>query len=453
MKKYICILLLIASVRLTGNNVDLVTLPVRDGVTLTVYNSADLTLVRETRTISVKKGKNRLLFSWHGTKIDPSSVLFEPVTHRQEIELEHTSFPGGKPQHLIWHIKSEVDGQVRVSVSYFTSGLTWNMDYTAVVYDTRNKVQFSGFVRIYNNSGEDYPGAAVRLIVGKINLVEKIADLASRRGLNLNVLDEENKRRLRRDVLRSAFRRAESVALDEKGYYTDKKKIVKEGLSEYFMFTIPGQETIRHGWSKRMRALHSDRVNFREEFRLNSQRYGSLPVRFLIWKNDKKQGLGESPLPDGILRLYSEDGTGLSGWLGKVKLNFVPMQAPLEVNLGQDPLISAGKSLLQVSRRKFSVRYRSYSRTPYIQGWDLFQEFQLQAVNRYARPISLIWEEQFPGDVELAVEGDPVLQDYRTVKTVWRLEPGQRLLRKQQVLTRQGKNRIKDRVKLSALAH
>ncbi|MGC8804855.1 MAG: hypothetical protein ACP5QD_02835, partial [Candidatus Ratteibacteria bacterium] len=43
--------------------IDIVTLPERDRVQLTIYNSADLTLVRETRTLTMKKGGNKLQFS------------------------------------------------------------------------------------------------------------------------------------------------------------------------------------------------------------------------------------------------------------------------------------------------------------------------------------------------------------------------------------------------------
>ncbi|MCC6465519.1 MAG: hypothetical protein IT463_09295, partial [Planctomycetes bacterium] len=39
---------------------ELVTLPKRDSVQLTIYNSEDLTLVRERRTLSFKAGANRL---------------------------------------------------------------------------------------------------------------------------------------------------------------------------------------------------------------------------------------------------------------------------------------------------------------------------------------------------------------------------------------------------------
>ncbi|HOD84549.1 MAG TPA: hypothetical protein PKG77_24280, partial [Phycisphaerae bacterium] len=41
-----------------AKNVDLVTLPGRDTVQLTIYNSEDLTLVKETRQVTLKKGVN-----------------------------------------------------------------------------------------------------------------------------------------------------------------------------------------------------------------------------------------------------------------------------------------------------------------------------------------------------------------------------------------------------------
>ena len=40
--------------------VDLVTLPTRDTVQLTIYNSADMTLVRESRALTLKGGGNKL---------------------------------------------------------------------------------------------------------------------------------------------------------------------------------------------------------------------------------------------------------------------------------------------------------------------------------------------------------------------------------------------------------
>ena len=52
--------------------VDLVTLPTREGTQLTIYNSEDITMVREHRLLTVKEGVNRIQFSWANTLIDPT---------------------------------------------------------------------------------------------------------------------------------------------------------------------------------------------------------------------------------------------------------------------------------------------------------------------------------------------------------------------------------------------
>ena len=67
-----------------ADNVDVSTIPKRDTVQLTIYNSEDLTLVRETRHITFSKGDNPLQFSWANTLIDPTSVDLQFKTHAQE---------------------------------------------------------------------------------------------------------------------------------------------------------------------------------------------------------------------------------------------------------------------------------------------------------------------------------------------------------------------------------
>ena len=67
-----------------ASNVDLSTVPQRDTVQLTIYNSEDLTLVRETRKVTFKKGVNPLQFSWANTLIDPTSVELKFLTQRRQ---------------------------------------------------------------------------------------------------------------------------------------------------------------------------------------------------------------------------------------------------------------------------------------------------------------------------------------------------------------------------------
>ena len=160
--------------------VDLVTLPSREGTQLTIYNSEDITMVREHRLLTVKEGVNRIQFSWANTLIDPTSIEFRILDQQDKVDLVDTTFPAGRNDALQWNIKSQVAGKIPVEIRYFTSGITWAADYVGIANEDETKLSLTGYVRVTNNSGEQYDNAQTRLVVGKINLVEKIADLARR---------------------------------------------------------------------------------------------------------------------------------------------------------------------------------------------------------------------------------------------------------------------------------
>src|SRR5438477_7379578 len=125
MKTRILIIVLLLTSFALARNVDLSTVPKRDGVQLTIYNSEDLTLVRETRAITVKKGVNPLQFSWANTLIDPSSVEIKFLTSADKLDLLDTTFPHDKPHMLYWNVNSEIDAEITIEITYFTSGITW----------------------------------------------------------------------------------------------------------------------------------------------------------------------------------------------------------------------------------------------------------------------------------------------------------------------------------------
>ncbi len=207
---------------------ELVTTPKRDGVQLTIYNSADITMVRETRRLTFKKGVNRIQFAWSGTLIDPTSLRIAFKTRKDDLELLDTVFPPGRRDVLQWNIRSDFNGSARVELNYFTSGITWRADYVLLTNERENRADLKGFVRVINNSGEDYPNAKVRLVVGKINLVERIKDLA-RKGMTYSRLKPKHRRYLRDDFKRRV-RRAEAAKTSAGAGTLRRKHIVKEGL-------------------------------------------------------------------------------------------------------------------------------------------------------------------------------------------------------------------------------
>ncbi len=400
-----------------AKNVDLVTLPSRDTVQLTIYNSEDLTLVKETRFVTLKRGMNKLQFSWAGTLIDPTSVDFRPLEHADQIEVADTTFLGQKPQHLIWNIESQYEGQVQVEVSYFTSGLTWTMDYVAVTDPGETEMAFRGHVRVFNNSGEEYENAEVRLIVGTINLVEKIAVLARRSGLELAKMPEERLKGLRAQVAREAFDKASGVALGLEPMAAAPKGIVKEGISEYFMFSIEGTETIPDGWSKRMRALKADAVSFDIVYRMRAHQYGPRPVRFFIWKNDEEHELGESPLPDGLIRIFRDNGREGLSYLGEQLVRYVPIDDEIEVNLGPDDLVVYETK--KMSTRRFNFHFNTVPRIPQVDGWDETQEWTDTVRNYRTKPITFELRRIWDGDVDYYSDVETTLFDYRTTETTF----------------------------------
>src|SRR5438034_2161002 len=164
-KRLLIILLLVGAVA-QAKNVDLSTVPKRNTVALTIYNSEDLTLVRETRKVTFKKGVNPLQFSWANTLIDPSSVQLKFLTSAEKLDVLDTTFPHDKPQMLYWNVQSDFDGEATIEITYFTSGISWSADYICIANADETNTGLESFVRVTNNSGEDYENVHVRQVGG-----------------------------------------------------------------------------------------------------------------------------------------------------------------------------------------------------------------------------------------------------------------------------------------------
>jgi hypothetical protein len=421
MKKALCsviAIVLIAGIA-QARNIDLVTLPPRDTVQLTIYNSEDLTLVRETRAITFRKGMNRIEFSWANTLIDPTSCYFRPLDHEKDIEVLDTTFPADRPQVLIWNVESKFEGQGTVEVSYFTSGISWSADYVMITDAAEAKMALDGYVTVVNNSGEDYEGAQVRLVVGVINLVEKIAQLAQ-----AGVPAPENRARelqFRRAVDK-ADRAVEALQADEQGAApaTARKpsrppRVVKEGLSEYFIFTVEGQQTIRTGWSQRMISFRSRDIPFDILYRYRPHQYGDKPVRFFMLANDAEHKLGDSPLPDGVIRVFRDNGRDGLAFYTAQQTKYIPIKEKIELNVGKDDQIVYERVVLDVARQNFI--YDEKPRPAQVVGWDETRKWQEEIRNYRTKPIKIEIRHVLTGDVDFSLEAPgPKLFDYQTVE-------------------------------------
>ena len=366
--------------------VDLVTLPKRDSVQLTIYNSADLTLATENRSLTLKTGLNRLQFSWANTLIDPTSLEMLPRMHAADIDIVDLTFPPRVRNVGLWHVQSQFSGDVPVEITYLTSGLTWRAFYMGTLSNDEKTMRLQGYVRVTNNSGEDYENAKVRMIVGKINLIDQIANLAHREhpygrpGPLPGVLRKEAD-----GIAPSVAETKQEFVRAAKVMAGKPKEIKKEGLSEYFLYTIEGTETIPHGWSKRMPSFEVHEIPVDNLYKYEQERYGRQASRFLSFKNDKAHKLGDTPIPGGVLKVYRNvgDGTHLS-YEGQSRFKYIPVKEEVEINLGSVATVIVNPTLMGFQTDRYI-----FDKKGDISGWDEIQEYVVEVKNTREIPVQV----------------------------------------------------------------
>jgi hypothetical protein len=380
MKRGLILFIIVASVSPAEAKVDLVTLPSRDTVQLTIYNSADMTLVRESRALTVKDGRNSLQFSWANTLIDPTSLEMLPKADADKIDIAELVYPPRVRNLGLWNIESKVSGKVPVEITYLTSGLSWRAFYMGTLTGDEKTMRLQGYVRVTNNSGEDYENAQTRLIVGKVHILDQIAELARRQ---------------------YPYNRPEEIVLTETKFHTREglrflkesipagrgseipvvvrkiKEIKREGLSEYFLYTIEGTETIPTGWSKRLLSFDVDEVPVVNLYKYEEERYGQNVVRFLSFKNDEEHKLGDTPIPGGMLKVYrTADDRGHLSYTGQSSFKYIPVDEDVELNLGPVADVVVEPKLMEFK----TANYR-FDRNRNVAGWDEIRTFKVEVKN------------------------------------------------------------------------
>jgi len=375
--------------------IELVTLPRRDNVQLTIYNSADLTLVRERRNLTLKRGWNWLQFMWANTLIDPTSLSLEPLEKGDEIDIQQLVFPARLRELGRWLIRSEVSGQVPFEITYFTSGLSWRAFYMGTLGRDEKTMQMKGYVRVGNNSGEDYEDAQTRLIVGTVHLLDQIADLARRqyaygspapapaKGASTQLHPRGRDGPLMQNGLFASYDVA--LNLEESLSLLKPKEIKKEGLSEYFLYTIEGTETIPHQWGKRLLSFEAEDIKVDSLYKYDEERWGDQTIRFVKFANDKDHSLGETPIPDGDVRIYSQaDDTGHLSYVGGTSVKYIPVNEEVELDLGPARLVQVEPVLMS-----FKTDNYMFDTKKEIAGWDEIRSWDMKLTNTRELPVEI----------------------------------------------------------------
>jgi hypothetical protein len=403
--------------------IDLVTLPERDTVQLTIYNSADLTLVRESRMLTLKEGLNQLQFSWENTLIDPTSLEMLPKTQADEVDIFGLTFPPRANNLGIFKIDSRISGKAPVEITYLTSGLSWRAFYIGTLSTDETSMRLEGYVRVSNNSGEDYDNAQTRLIVGQIHLLDEIAMLARRQ---FPYGQPEPEPVLRDDVsegirVRQVFEKAAPEVMMPTAAM-EPKKITKESLSEYFLYTIEGTESIPDSWSKRLPSFDVSEIPVENLYKFEEERFGQSTIRFLMFKNDQNHQLGKTPIPNGQLKVFRkiDDAQHLT-YEGHSHFKYIPVGEKAELNLGPVENVIVEPVLM-----KYETQNYTFFENGDISGWDEIRTFVIKVKNTRDIPVALEIYRNMPSaswDLKMIKDEQPFEKiDKDSVKFTLKLE-------------------------------
>ena len=336
---------------------DFSTVPKTDTTSLTIYNTQPIAFVKDSRTLTMRKGENRLAFSWENSFIDPTSINMKS---NAALSIRELTFPANTRQLGEWLIDSQQSGAAPVDISYFHSGFSWSTTWQATLNPAGTHINLKGLMSIGNFSGHDYQQAEIRTVAGKLNMKDQVSVLSRRQfpyatAVNLlgsnQIVKSERQFNDRYKELKKfknvALPMARStMALEMSAKVTNKK------VSEYIMFSLPGKIDLPDRWNKSVSFVDAKSIPVK-----NLYRYGwngeilrhqnrNLCYRFLQFKNNKANKLPGNSLPTGAFYLCRQKAqSNLLSFEGRSNMKYIPEGKNAEVFLGADPEIKLRENL------------------------------------------------------------------------------------------------------------
>ena len=292
-KTLMAVVLLLVSSRIVQARIKLVALPERADTVIRLDNPR-WTLIEEERVLTLQQGLNKVDFSWKSVSIDSDSIRLKVLDHPNpnNVLLRSVSYPPGEAA-LVWEIYCDSDYAETVRISYLLRNIDRLITYKAIADKAETVVDLTSFLVLRNFSGEDFDQATVLLDYGR--------------------------------------------AFD--------KQSTKHEETKQLLFLKKPKVPITKIWT-----FDSDKQIWDPE---EVEENVGIPVSYRII-NDIKSGLGKFALWGGKARLFQDDGSGSTIFLGEDVTGQVPVGEKTELYIGdsRDIVVTQKKMKSEVRSRK-----------------------------------------------------------------------------------------------------
>jgi hypothetical protein len=210
-----------------------------------------------------------------------------------------------------------------------------------------------------------------------------------------------------------------------------------------------------------MRSFEGQTVPFRVQYRYRPAEYGDQLVRMYLLANDEASKLGTTPLPDGTVRIFRDNGRDGLSFVVAQAIKYVPIGDKIELNLGPDPQVIFELVKQRASRRQVWLQVHGtetfkrvggddvvIEEASSVVGWDDHTQYVQRIRNYTPKPIEVEVRRSFDGHVEFRSSLEAKLFDYRTVEYTAQVPASTTARLPYEVVVRQGRNAKQNNVTL-----
>lgn len=282
----------------------------------------------------------------------------------------------GRPT-LSLDLESSARGPQSLSLTYLTNGVSWQADYVGTLQGD-DKMVFSGWVSVRNDTTTSFRDATVRLLAGDVNQPDQIMQMKS-----------------------GMVRMAEASSAD----------MARQPLADYHLYELPEPLTLLPEQRQQVRLLAPKTIPIEREYRVEGDAVRhvpeeeDVPVAIRLHLANDKPALGV-PLPAGIVRIYAEGPQGHPQYLGEDRINHTAQ--------GQDVKLRVGNAF-DIAAKRTTLNYRR------IDPQTAELEQQIRLINRKQQPVTIVVAERLPGDWEI-LSSNHQHQKVSAQLAEWRIE-------------------------------
>jgi hypothetical protein len=214
-----------------------------------------------------------------------------------------------------------------------------------------------------------------------------------------------------------------------------------------------------------MRSFEGQTVPFKIQYRYRPAEYGDQLVRMYLLTNDKESKLGTTPLPDGTVRVFRQNGRDGLSFLVAQPIKYIPIGDKIELNLGPDPEVIFELVKLRTWRDNIWMQIQGadvFKRVdePGVQievnssvaGWDDHTLFAQRIRNYTKKPIEVQIRRAFPGHIVFCSSLGAKNFDYQTVQYTATVKSMEKASLLYEILQHQGRNAKQSSVTVESIS-